>query len=120
MPTVPKETKEEKRRRIRKEIDASERRKLRREAEAREKEEANKERRAAKARRQGAAAPKPSVRDNDRIPFLLALELTPSEDSLELIKRAYKRLALLYHPDKNPAGEAKMKNINASYAALIS
>lgn len=36
----------------------------------------------------------------------------------EEIKKAFKQRALLYHPDKNPTGEAMFKRINAAYAVL--
>lgn len=122
MPAIPKETKEEKSRRIRAEIDSKERRKLRKDAQAREREEANRARREQKAANQGQkhARGKPSGTDAERLPHLLVLELTVTQDTELEIKKAYKRLALIYHPDKNPSGEAKMKQINASYAALFS
>ena len=34
------------------------------------------------------------------------------------VKRAYRRLALLYHPDKNPTGEARFKQIQNAYEPL--
>ncbi len=34
------------------------------------------------------------------------------------IKKAYRKLALLYHPDKNPGHEEEMKKINESYEML--
>ena len=36
----------------------------------------------------------------------------------EDIKRQYKKLALIYHPDKNPDGEAIFKRINDAYTTL--
>jgi hypothetical protein len=140
-PKEPKETKEAKEQkamrlkesnRINAEIDSSWKRRLRAQAVAREREEANKERRAAKARKQaraagaggggggGAGVARQSVRGDDRLPFLRTLGLTAAQDTVPEIKSAYKRLALLYHPDKNPAGEAQMKTINTSYEALLS
>ncbi len=36
----------------------------------------------------------------------------------EELKRAYRRLALLHHPDKNPADPGRFTQINAAYAVL--
>ena len=51
---------------------------------------------------------------------LAVLGLTRSATIAD-IKRAYHRLALLYHPDKNPHPSAveRMKKINTAYADLI-
>ncbi len=40
-------------------------------------------------------------------------EITP-----EIVKKAYRRAAMKYHPDRNPAGLVMMKAINAARAAL--
>ena len=46
------------------------------------------------------------------------LEIKPNSSELE-IKKAYHRLALLNHPDKNNSREAKEKFENISYAYQI-
>ena len=43
-----------------------------------------------------------------------------SKDSTqEEIKKSYRKLSLKYHPDKNPEGEEKFKQINESYKLLL-
>lgn len=48
---------------------------------------------------------------------LLGLDQAASEDD---IKKAYRRLALKYHPDKNqdPGAEEMFKNISEAYEVL--
>src|SRR3712207_7055459 len=48
-----------------------------------------------------------------------SLQVEPNAD-LEVIRAAYRRLARLYHPDRNPSPEAqaKMRAINAAYGLL--
>ena len=46
------------------------------------------------------------------------LELPP-DAPIEDVKKAYKRLALKYHPDKNPGTEEQFKRISEAYQAII-
>lgn len=48
---------------------------------------------------------------------LLNLSTTASKED---IKRAYKKAAVKYHPDRNPAGSEVMKAINSAYEFLSS
>jgi curved DNA-binding protein CbpA len=51
--------------------------------------------------------------------YYLILEVTPMASAIE-IKRSYRRLAQLYHPDRNSSAhaEALFKEINAAYEVL--
>jgi DnaJ homolog subfamily C member 9 len=42
----------------------------------------------------------------------------PKESSVEVITRAYRQLALQYHPDRNPDGTEQFKAISNAYAVL--
>jgi curved DNA-binding protein CbpA len=49
--------------------------------------------------------------------YYLILEI-PSNASNEVIKKAYRRLSKLYHPDINPRGAEQFKNINEANSIL--
>jgi len=42
----------------------------------------------------------------------------PKDATIDEIKKAYRRLAFKYHPDKNPEGEEIFKRINLAYQTL--
>jgi DnaJ-domain-containing protein 1 len=69
------------------------------------------------------ALPKPPVDEIDYIRFknLQILGLTLKEDTSDNIKRAYRSLARVYHPDKCSAvdGLERMKAINGAYEKLM-
>jgi len=62
-----------------------------------------------------------SHHDPKRIACLRVLGLAPDKDNEESIKREYRRLSLLFHPDRNPSVSAleKMKAINNAFEYLM-
>lgn len=109
-----------------KELDEKEKRKLRHQREAEEATRRKAEKRRLKQEKQGkkekfyrstSAAPLSGV---NRIAQLKILELSAEQNNPVAIRSAYRRLALKYHPDKNPAPGATelFKRIQAAYEAL--
>jgi len=62
-----------------------------------------------------------SRHDPKRLACLRVLGLTPDKDNEESIKHEYRRLSLLFHPDRNPLVSAleKMKAINNAFEYLM-
>ena len=62
-----------------------------------------------------------SRHDPKRLASLRVLGLTPDKDNEESIKHEYRRLSLLFHPDRNPLVSAleKMKAINNAFEYLM-
>ena len=63
-------------------------------------------------------------RKNDDTDSLLSwacsvLELRSGTEDESIVKRAYKRLMLQYHPDVNPRGLHKAKEINRAYSIIV-
>jgi len=59
--------------------------------------------------------PKPGGGNSKRYYEVLEIDPKASEED---IKKAYKKLALKYHPDKNPGQEEKFKEISTAYSVL--
>ena len=64
--------------------------------------------------------PRKPVMTSQRMKSLRALGLLPANDTVVEIKAAYKRMSLLYHPDKNSSSSAleMMKAINIAFEYL--
>ena len=105
------------------EMDEADARKARAQREARanqaRKEAKRKRKQAAGPKPQPAASPNPKAAPNPRSPLLTALGLRDDQDTPQAIRSAYRRLALRFHPDKNPAGAESFKEILAAYEELI-
>jgi hypothetical protein len=55
----------------------------------------------------------------ERLALLKRLGLTSDQDTPEAIKKSFRKLALQYHPDKNPGTADLFKAILAAYEKLL-
>jgi hypothetical protein len=75
------------------------------------------DRRRREYRHQYEAPPPPPRREVPTKPYtVLGLRIGATIDQ---IKSAYRKLAMQFHPDRNPHGLEKMKDINKAYHAIV-
>lgn len=106
------------RQRLRAEKDAEKKAEKRRQKQEKQKQTAKTESYTKKVEKN---TPAPLSISDLRLSQLRLLGLTATQDNPVAVRSAYRRLALQYHPDKNPSAEATelFKKILAAYQGLL-